>query len=200
MATMCDEVERYDLAVEYYEKFLAVVKEVNDTLAEALAYNHLGIDYFYLGSQQDLKQAIHYHTKHDQMTQDLGKTKIFSIFINKLLGSRFIANCNLGITWAKLRQHMTAITHFRQSLGFSVQSGDLEAQSLVCNFLARTSASMRDFPIAKVYLERRLKLAEQLGDLKVIKRFISSYQLVYLLNTLINRQAQKSTNKLENFC
>ena len=61
-----DNIKKYKKAVEYYLKFLAVCKSINDTHGEALAYNCIGVDYQLLGEHESeyTQKAIQYHHLH----------------------------------------------------------------------------------------------------------------------------------------
>jgi tetratricopeptide (TPR) repeat protein len=121
---------------------------------EALAYNHLGICCYYEG---DLKAAIDYHYKHSEMARDAG--------------GRYMANCNLGICYTDTDDYQNAENAFKNSLEYALMlsklletklyqyaSGDIEAQSLVLDFLAKTATKRRDFAMAQTYLEKQVKV------------------------------------------
>ena len=72
MAMTCDISKQYAKAIRLYKKFLDASLSSGDTLGEALAYNHLGLDYFYLGSEEDKKTAMEYHRKHVEISSDPG--------------------------------------------------------------------------------------------------------------------------------
>ncbi|PRP83981.1 hypothetical protein PROFUN_08665 [Planoprotostelium fungivorum] len=150
MGNLCDAAGKLETAIGYFHKFLAISKELGDSLAEALACNHLGVDLQHLGGIENLRLAIKFHTRHDELHNDPG--------------SRFISNCNLGISFILVEDYTTAVTYFRQALGFATQNNDLEAQNLVYEYLALSAVKQREFAVAKVYLERRLRILENLGD------------------------------------
>jgi tetratricopeptide (TPR) repeat protein len=76
IAVEYDNSGHYAKAINYYNKFLAVVKEVEDVLAEALAYNRLGSAYHCLGTEKYLLYAIECHRKHEELTSDQGNPNI----------------------------------------------------------------------------------------------------------------------------
>jgi hypothetical protein len=72
MAISCDNSKQYSKAIRLYKKFLEAAVNSGDTLGEALGYNHLGLDYFYLGGEEDVKTSIEYHKKHAESSTDPG--------------------------------------------------------------------------------------------------------------------------------
>jgi hypothetical protein len=57
-------------------------------------------------------------------------------------------------------------TCLRQAYGYSIFLEDLEAQSLSCDYLALVSIAMKEYSVAKLYLEKRVKLMGLLKDEK----------------------------------
>lgn len=51
IGVLYDNIQKYQKAVESYEKFLQVCKSIGDSHGEALAYNCIGVDYQMLGEK-----------------------------------------------------------------------------------------------------------------------------------------------------
>ena len=101
---------------------------MKDPLNEALAYNLLGVNHYYLGEMDNLNSSIEFHKKHSDMTRDPSKSSLSSIFYNCDPVSRFVANLNLGITLHALGQYEDAIVHLRVALGYAIHLKDFESQ------------------------------------------------------------------------
>ena len=57
-----------------------------------------------------------------------------------------------------------ANTCLRQAYGCAIFLEDLEAQSLSCDYLSLVSIALKEFSVAKMYLEKRAKIMEPLKD------------------------------------
>lgn len=74
MAISCDASRQYPKAIKLYQQYLEASLNSADFLGEVLAYNHLGIDYFYLGKPENIQTSIEYHKKHRETARDTGKS------------------------------------------------------------------------------------------------------------------------------
>ena len=59
----------FQRAIEYYEKYLSIAKDVGDSAGEGKAYRGLGNAYYSLG---DVQRAIEYHEKALSIAKDVG--------------------------------------------------------------------------------------------------------------------------------
>jgi hypothetical protein len=73
MGIQCESSRKYQQALEHFIRFLELVQEEGTSLDLSLAYNHLGLNYYNLGGNNNLQLAIEYHGKHkDTTTQGYG--------------------------------------------------------------------------------------------------------------------------------
>lgn len=87
------------------------------------------------------------------------------LFLVKLeIASQFIANLNLGIVYYDTMDYVNGLASFRQAYGYAIFLEDLEAQSLACDYLVLVSMETKDYSVAKMYLEKRLKIKQTLKD------------------------------------
>jgi tetratricopeptide (TPR) repeat protein len=137
LGNLSDALQLYHDAISYYGSFLEVVIDSGDLLGEALAYNRLGISHFHVRNAHNLEKSADYHLRHLEMSRDRS--------------GKFIANCNLGITYLELQDYPTADQCFQQALEYplyfvyslqhrsATMLNDKEAMILVYDYLAQTA-------------------------------------------------------------
>lgn len=78
MGRCCQDLKNYDNALKYYVKVLQIAWITNNKKQEILAYDLVGVIYFYKG---DIDTANYYHTKMTQGSYFINYIFKISIYI-----------------------------------------------------------------------------------------------------------------------
>lgn len=123
-----DNLGKYKLAVEQYQKFLQVCKAIGDVHGEALAYNCIGVDFMKMGETDSkyFKNAIEFHTKHKEVADVAGK---------------FLAHINLGIIYNAVGDHEKSSINHQFALRYAIQMSSVAGQSVAIGNLGKVGGN-----------------------------------------------------------
>eukprot|EP00163_Fabomonas_tropica_P034222 TRINITY_DN937_c0_g2_i1.p1 TRINITY_DN937_c0_g2~~TRINITY_DN937_c0_g2_i1.p1 ORF type:complete len:477 (-),score=98.75 TRINITY_DN937_c0_g2_i1:149-1531(-) len=148
MGILCDNKQLYKKAIAYYQKYARICRRLRHNWGEALACNHIGVNYQYLGGRY-ITLAIEHHLRHAELASENGK---------------FIAYCNLGLCYSKLGDNEAAQSNYRNALRYAVRVSNKAGESMVIANMAKTDRALGDVTTARSATERQLALAAQLHD------------------------------------
>jgi len=148
MGVLRDNDKEYEKANRCYEQYLQAARAAGDTKGEQLALNSLGINYQKLSN---IEAAIEMHNQHLQIADVPGK---------------FVAHCNLGLAYSTVDELEKSSINHRQALRYAIVMSSLVGESLACGNLGVIGARKGDHRTAKACMERHLKLATALKDIK----------------------------------
>ncbi|XP_078603651.1 uncharacterized protein LOC144877577 [Branchiostoma floridae x Branchiostoma japonicum] len=138
-------------SIQYYEKHLALARQLMNSVEEALAYERLGLAQFGMG---EYEKAVKWHQKHLDKSQDNGDNK-----------QQIRAHTNLGRAYRLLGSQEKATSHISTALQLAEQTGDLHGQMEVNFSMGEMQRNQLHSPRTAIqYYEQYLTLARQLGD------------------------------------
>jgi tetratricopeptide (TPR) repeat protein len=140
-----------NIALQYFEKSLSIVKQNGDRYGEGVAFNNISLIY---SSRGDYDTALDYLKKSLAISQEAEDFR----------GEGKVLN-NLGTISQYQRDFDNANNYFEKSLAIQQKIGDNEGQCSTLNNLSATAISQRNYDIALNYLEKSLALVLQIGDL-----------------------------------
>ncbi|XP_078604924.1 uncharacterized protein LOC144878334 [Branchiostoma floridae x Branchiostoma japonicum] len=150
------EMQRVDLhsprtAVQYYEQYLALARQLGDRSKEAVAYSRLGRAH---GDMGEYKAAQEWFQRYLRMSQESGDRKE-EITAHTVVGNTYVA-------LAKLDQ---ATSHFNTALILAQQTDDMHGQMQVYYCMGEMHKEQLHSPRTAIqYYEQYLALARQLED------------------------------------
>eukprot|EP00058_Branchiostoma_floridae_P003327 XP_002588815.1 hypothetical protein BRAFLDRAFT_89754 [Branchiostoma floridae] len=158
-------------SVQYYERCLALAKQLNNSVEESLAYERLGHAQYEMG---EYEQAVKWHQKHLDKSQDNGDNK-----------QQIRAQTNLGRTYRLLGSQEKATSHISTALQLAQQTGDLHGQmevyfsmvlarqlgnrfkeGVAYNRLGLAHSEMREYETALEWHQKHLKASQESEDKK----------------------------------
>ena len=177
-------------AIDYHERHLKIVRELNNKSLEGKAYGNLGNAHHSLG---DFKKARDYHERNLKIAKELGdksgKGNAYSNLGNAHLclgdfkkAIDYHERClkivrelddkseegkaygNLGTAHRSLGDFKTAIDYHERHLKIATELGDKSVEEKAYGNLGNDHHCLEDFKTAIHYHERRLKIARELGD------------------------------------
>eukprot|EP00698_Gefionella_okellyi_P005749 TRINITY_DN15209_c0_g1_i1.p1 TRINITY_DN15209_c0_g1~~TRINITY_DN15209_c0_g1_i1.p1 ORF type:complete len:553 (+),score=97.09 TRINITY_DN15209_c0_g1_i1:50-1708(+) len=148
MGTLYDNTTDFEQAIECYKKFLLACRRTGDVEGEAMALNHLGVDYQLLG-EEFYARAISCHSRHRDIADVRGK---------------YVAHCNLGLLFAAMGRSDRAVLNFRHALKYAMHMSNLRGESFAYEHLATAGVEQGDSQFARQCMERCLALATTLND------------------------------------
>ena len=143
-----DNSQSYAKAIDSYMAFLTSCRRCGDVVGEAMACNHIGVDYMLLNPPK-YQSAINYHSKHCDLADVAGK---------------FVAHCNLGLCHKELGALDASQLHFRHALRYAVHLSHIEGESFAYGNLGVTGYATGDLNMARACIERHLQLSATLKD------------------------------------
>ncbi|KNC54347.1 uncharacterized protein AMSG_10340 [Thecamonas trahens ATCC 50062] len=143
-----DNEAQYEKALECYRKYLAACHRAGDVLGEALAYNHMGVDYQVLGGE-NYKLALLCHAKHAEIADEAGQ---------------FIAQHNMGLCYTALGQDDLAIQHYERALELATSLRDPSGEAMAAGQLGAALGRLSSPEEGVRFIQRRVELADALGD------------------------------------
>jgi tetratricopeptide (TPR) repeat protein len=149
-ATVAYSETRYRDAVPLYEEVLVIVRELEQTAAEGVALNNLGICYY---SLSDYTRAIDCHEQALAIQRTLGD----------LAGQADSLN-NLGNCYYSLSDYSRASDYLQQALAIRWATGDGSSEAVILNNLGNCYYRLSDYARAIDYLERALAIKRAIGD------------------------------------
>ncbi|XP_066265742.1 uncharacterized protein [Branchiostoma lanceolatum] len=138
-------------AIQYYEQYLALARQLMDRHEEGVAYNRLGRAHYEMG---EYETALEWYQKDLKMSQDDGDKK-----------EQIAAHICVGNTYRLLGKLDQATSHFNTALQMAQQTGDQHGQMEVyCRMGDMHMEQLHSPHTATQYYEQYLALARQLMD------------------------------------
>ncbi|XP_055988914.1 G-protein-signaling modulator 1 isoform X1 [Sorex fumeus] len=137
-------------ASEFYERNLALVKELGDRAAQGRAYGNLGNTHYLLGS---FLEAAAYHKERLAIAKEFG---------DKAAERR--AYSNLGNAHVFLGRFDVAAEYYKKTLQLARQLQDPAVEAQACYSLGNTYTLLQDHERAAEYHLRHLLIAQELAD------------------------------------
>ncbi len=81
MGINCEKTKQHAKAIKVFEKYLKASEQSEDTQGIALGYNHLGLNCFYLGSNEALQLSLQYFSKHAELSRETGRVNLERIHL-----------------------------------------------------------------------------------------------------------------------
>ncbi|XP_073397141.1 G-protein-signaling modulator 1 isoform X1 [Dendrobates tinctorius] len=137
-------------ATNYYERNLALVKELGDRAAQGRAYGNLGNTHYLLGN---FNEAIAFHKERLSIAKEFG---------DKAAERR--AYSNLGNAHIFLGKFDASAEYYKKTLQLSRQLKDQAVEAQACYSLGNTFTLLQDYERAIEYHLKHLSIAQELGD------------------------------------
>ncbi|XP_069799122.1 G-protein-signaling modulator 1 isoform X1 [Dendropsophus ebraccatus] len=137
-------------ATNYYERNLALVKELGDRAAQGRAYGNLGNTHYLLGN---FNEAIAFHKERLSIAKEFG---------DKAAERR--AYSNLGNAHIFLGKFDASAEYYKKTLQLSRQLKDQAVEAQACYSLGNTYTLLQDYERAIEYHLKHLSIAQELGD------------------------------------
>ncbi|XP_063288947.1 G-protein-signaling modulator 1 isoform X1 [Pelobates fuscus] len=137
-------------ATEYYERNLALVKELGDRAAQGRAYGNLGNTHYLLGN---FNEAIAFHKERLSIAKEFG---------DKAAERR--AYSNLGNAHIFLGRFDASADYYKKTLQLARQLKDQAVEAQACYSLGNTYTLLQDYDRAIEYHLKHLSIAQELGD------------------------------------
>ncbi|CAH1272772.1 TTC28 [Branchiostoma lanceolatum] len=138
-------------ATQYYEKHLALAKQLGDRRQEALAYNCLGHVHYGI---EEYVEALEWYHKALKIREDDGDRK-----------TQVTQHTDIGNAYRELGKEDQATSHFNTALQIAQQTGDLHEQMRVYFCIGDLHKDQLHSPRTSIqYYEQALALARQFGD------------------------------------
>lgn len=143
-----DEMGDQKSALSYYQKGMALAKELNDKATLAVLLNNTGMMYEYAG---DYRQALSYYEQSLKLKEEIGSKR-----------GAAIAWKNKGFAYAQLKDQQKALKAFERCLEISRQIGERNEQGEAYQGIADMYAEQRSFEKALNYTQRYQKLKDSI--------------------------------------
>jgi tetratricopeptide (TPR) repeat protein len=137
-------------AIEYYEKALAVAREIGDKSGQGNALGNLGIAYKNLG---EARKAIEYYEKALAVAREIGDKS-----------GQGNALGNLGIAYKNLGEARKAIENYEKALTIAREIGDKRNEGNWLGNLGIAYKNLGEAGKAIEYYEKALAIARNIGD------------------------------------
>ena len=158
---------RYPEAIDFYQQFLDIAREIGDRSGEAISLNNLGSTYDSLGQYQ---RAIEFLQQSLEIYREIGDRNGEAISLN-----------NLGSTYDSSGQYPRAIEFHQQSLDMTREIGDRNGEAASLNNLGSTYDSLGQYQRAIDFHQQSLEIKREIGD-----RNGEANSLFNMANTLAN--------------
>ncbi|XP_075434979.1 G-protein-signaling modulator 1 isoform X3 [Ascaphus truei] len=142
--------ETLEKATEFYERNLALVKELGDRAAQGRAYGNLGNTHYLVGN---FNEAITFHKERLAIAKEFG---------DKAAERR--AYSNLGNAHIFLGKFDASAEYYKKTLQLSRQLKDQAVEAQACYSLGNTFTLLQDYERAIDYHLKHLSIAQELGD------------------------------------
>ena len=143
--------ENFQKAIDYYERYLKINREVTDTKEEGKVFSCLGGAYYKVG---DFQKAIEYLER---------GLKFFREMENRAGEGR--AYCNLGNAHYRLADFQKAKGYYEKHCKIATELEDKAEEGKAYGNLGNAYYSLGDFHKAIDYNERDLRIAREMGDI-----------------------------------
>jgi tetratricopeptide (TPR) repeat protein len=160
-------LEKYDIALEYYNKGLKIAKDNNVKIAIANALSNIGN--VYDNKKEPLKAIGYYEESFDIMKELDNKYGIASSLTN------------IGIAYIQLEDFNKSIKYLNQSKPLWEEIGNKTNLSIVLENIGKSYATIKyeetgkrdDLLIAKSNLDQAVKIAEEINNLRRMSLILS---------------------------
>ena len=160
MGVLYDNMSNTTSAISCYKKFIGCCQQTNDVVGAALAFNCIGYNYILLGKEamkrgdEDkanayLDRAAEFHRQHLQIADERGQ---------------FVAHCNLGIAYDRLKKLDAAARHHQDALRLSIHLQSTHGQCISVGNLGLVGLRQGDYATATACLDQHLQLVRSLRD------------------------------------
>ncbi|CAH1272742.1 TTC28 [Branchiostoma lanceolatum] len=138
-------------AIQYYEHYLALARQLGDRGAEGTAYNRLGLSHHGIGNHQ---AALEWYQQVLKMGEEDGDQK-----------GQITQHINVGYAYMSMENTDQATSHFDSALQMAQQIEDPHGQMQACFCLGDLHMEQLHSPRTAIpYHEQYLALARQLGE------------------------------------
>ncbi|CAH1250249.1 TTC28 [Branchiostoma lanceolatum] len=168
-------------AIQYYEKHLALARQLTDKHEEGLAYNKLGLAHSMMGEHE---VALERFKKYLKIRQSDGDTR-----------DEITALTSLGDTYCKLRNFDKAASHLKTALHIAQQTEDQQAQIKIYSSMCEMQKEQLNTPAVIGDKSQQFDLYCQIGDLYRTKLHNLQSALQYYQNMLECSQALSDDTK-----
>lgn len=146
-----DVKDQSDSAVFFYYQALEVAKENQDTIAEAGAYNNIGLVYW---NRKKLDSALIFYRESERLFEAAGGKRGLMSTMN-----------NIGMIYSSMHRVEPALRYFRQLLATSHREKSLYFESVAYTNIASTYTSINQHDSVLYYAELAVPLQKEDGNL-----------------------------------
>ena len=141
---------RYEEALSFFEKSLALIRQVSDIKNEGGILNYISqISY----SRGDYDTALAYLQQSLKIQQETGDGKGEGVTLS-----------NIGLIYDAKGDYDTALGYLQQSLKIRQEIGDRRGEGTTLNNIGQIYSAKGDYDTALGYLQQGLKVAQEIGD------------------------------------
>ena len=140
----------YPQALEYFQKSLAIQKELGDKKGIAKTLNNIGLIYM---NQGNTPRALEYFQKSQAIKEELGDKKGIGAILN-----------NIGLIYHDQGDYPRALEYYQKSLAIKEELGDKKSISGGLVNIGIIYYSQGNYPRALEYYQKSLTIFEEFGD------------------------------------
>lgn len=155
----------YKLALEYFEKSMAIFEDIGDKQGIASSLNNFGLIY---SNQDNYPLAIEYYEKSLAIAEEMGDKRSI---INSLM--------NIGNVYKKESNYPAALQSYQTSLSLMEETGNLKGIANCLNSIGMIYDDQGDYLRALEYYEKSLSTGEEIGDINTIANSLNNIGIVY---------------------
>lgn len=150
LGNACLSLGEFKKALEFYEKYLDIVKEIGDRIGEGRVYGGIACAYLSLG---DFQEAIKFYQQRLSIGKEVGDRR-----------GEVIAWENIAKAYFSLGDFRKAAEYHQLNLSFAKEVGDTAGEGRAYGNLGNAYLSLGDFQKAIDFFKVRLDIAKELGD------------------------------------
>ena len=139
-------LNKYEDALEYYQKSLKINEEINDKRVIANSLNNIGAIYQELNNYED---ALEYHQKSLKINEEINDKKGIAYLLN-----------NIGIIYYELNNYEDALEYYQKSLKITEEIGDKKGIASSLNNIGVIYKELNNYENALKYYQKSLKIQE----------------------------------------
>jgi tetratricopeptide (TPR) repeat protein len=156
---------KYDLALEYFQRSLAIGEELGNNMTIAHSLSRIGAYYHYIGN---LDSALSYAEKSLALYQELdNKYWIISLMHN------------IAIAYGAKEEYSLALDYWQQTLDFSEEIGHKFDVAMTHSNIAYLHFQRGELDLAFDFFQKSLRLFEELGQRGYIAHQLQSIGRIY---------------------
>ncbi|MFN5396923.1 MAG: CHAT domain-containing protein [Pseudanabaena sp.] len=144
------ELGQYTEALNYYQKALAINREIGDSSLRGIYLNNIGGIYQIIGQYS---QSLDYYQQALVIGKQIGDLSLEGTILN-----------NIGGVYQNRRQYSKAIEYYQQSFAIRQQIGDRDGEGRTLNNIGGAYDSLEKYPQALDYYQKALILSKQIGN------------------------------------